>query len=123
MPKDGIGKLPPRYSFALNPYSDVRFTRCPKCHRLMNPRKFALLIHIEGGDLTILGKTCRYCPACELIIAHQNELEAELAIVFSSRAPGLVGNPYLILGTVELKAWRQGLQRSLSLEYIRERTA
>jgi len=67
----------------------------------MNPRKFALLIHI----------------------AHQNELEAELAIVFSSRAPGLVGNPYLILGTVELKAWRQGLQRSLSLEYIRERTA
>lgn len=89
----------------------------------MNPRKFALLIHIEGDDLTILGKTCRYCPACELIIAHQNELEAELAIAFSPRAPGLVGNPYLILGTVELKAWRQGLQRSPSLEYIRERTA
>lgn len=86
-------------------------------------RKFALLIHVERSDLTILGKTCRYCPACELIIAHQNELEAELAHAFSTRVPEVVGNPYLILGTVELKAWRQGLQRSLPLEQIRKRTA
>lgn len=123
MPKDGIGKLAPRYSFALNPYSDVRFTRCPKCHRLMNPRKFALLIHIEGGDLTILGKTCQYCPACELIIAHQNELEAELARSFSKSGPEILGNPYLVIGTVELKAWREGLQRTLPLNHFRGRTS
>ena len=26
-----LGKLPPRYHFFLNPYQDVRFTRCPRC--------------------------------------------------------------------------------------------
>ena len=123
MPKDRFGRLPPKYSFALNSHSDVRFTRCPKCHRLMNPRKFALIIHVENGDLTILGKTCRYCPACELIIAHQNDLEDELANSFSRFDPEVLGNPYLVIGTVELKAWRQGLQRPLPLDHIRDRTS
>ena len=89
----------------------------------MNPRKFALLIHIEGGDLTILGKTCRYCPACELIIAHQIELEAELANSVSKSGPEAPGNPYFVIGTVELKTWRQGLQRPLLLDHIRDRTS
>ena len=25
------GQQPPRYTFFLNPYTDARFTRCPKC--------------------------------------------------------------------------------------------
>jgi hypothetical protein len=72
----------------------------------MNPRKFALIIHIENGDLTILGKTCRYCPVCELIIAHQNDLEAEIVNSFSRLDPEILGKPYLVIGTVQLKAWR-----------------
>jgi len=123
MTKDRFGKLPPKYSFALNPHSDIRFTRCPKCHRLMNPRKFALIIHVEDEGLIILGKTCRYCPACELIIAHQNDLEAELANSSSRFDSDISGNPYLVIGTVELKAWRQGLRRALPLDHFRDRTS
>ncbi len=26
-----LGKQPPRYRFFLNPYEDMRFTRCPQC--------------------------------------------------------------------------------------------
>jgi hypothetical protein len=29
--KAQLGKLPPQHDFFLNPYSDARFTRCPKC--------------------------------------------------------------------------------------------
>lgn len=89
----------------------------------MNPRKFALVIHVEYGNLTILDKTCRYCPARELIIAHQNDLKAELANSSSRFDPEVPGNPYLVIGTVELKAWRQGLQRPLPLDHVRDRTS
>ena len=89
----------------------------------MNLRKFALFVHIDGTGPIILGKTCRYCPACELIIAHQNELEAELQNLFSTRASKVVGKEYLVLGTVEIKAWTQGLERPLTFKHIREQTA
>jgi hypothetical protein len=26
-----LGKQPPRYTFFLNPYTDARFSKCPKC--------------------------------------------------------------------------------------------
>lgn len=123
MNRDNFGRLPAKYSFALNPYADERFSRCPGCKGLMNPRKFALLIAVEGSDLTILGKTCRYCPRCEMIIAHQDELESILAQSFSTRAPEVIGNQYLVLGTVELRAWRRGLKRSLPLEQLQSQTA
>lgn len=89
----------------------------------MYPRKFALLIHIKGTDFIILRKTCRYCVRCELIIAHQNELEGELAFAFSTRSSKLVGHPYLVLGTVDLKFWREGLSRTFDLEALEMHTA
>jgi hypothetical protein len=83
MAKKRIGKLPPRYSFILNPYADVRLSRCPRCQKLTYLRKFALFIHIDVWGPMALGKTCRYCSRCELIMAHQDELEAQLAHSFS----------------------------------------
>lgn len=102
-----FGKLPPRYSFLLNPYSNERLTKCPKCRKLTYLRKFALMIHIEDWGLMVLGKTCRYCSRCEMIIAHQDELEAELADAFGRIAPQAVGNDYTVLGTMEKKVWQQ----------------
>jgi len=104
-----IGELAPRYSYMLNPYSDVRLSKCPKCGKLTHARKFALLIHIEAWGPLAMGKTCRYCSRCELIMVHQNELEAELAESFSRIAPEVTGKPYLVLGTVEKKAWQERL--------------
>jgi hypothetical protein len=110
MAKAKIGKLPPRYSFILNPYADERLSKCPKCHRPTHLRKFAFLIHIEEWGLMTLGKTCRYCAPCELIIVHQDELEAQLAHSFHTITADVVGNKYLVLGTVDKKIWQSGLQ-------------
>jgi len=71
-----------------------------------------------------LGKTCRYCTPCELIIAHQDELEAQLAYSFRTIAPAVVGNKYLVLGTVDKQIWQRGLQgRGPQLEEVLKRTA
>jgi hypothetical protein len=105
-----VGKLPPRYSLLLNPYSDVRVSKCPKCHRPTHPRKFALFIHIDTWGPLVLGKTCRYCTRCELVVVHQDELEAELAHSFQSIAPHVVGKEYMVLGTVDKKFWSEGMQ-------------
>jgi hypothetical protein len=105
-----IGRLPPRYSFILNPYPDERLSKCPICEKLTHTRKFALFIHIDGFGPLVLGKTCRYCSLCEVIIAHQDELEAELAHSFSKLDPGVIGNEYLVVGTVEKAEWQHALQ-------------
>ena len=105
-----IGKLAPRYTFALNPHKDTRVSKCPRCSRLTNARKFPLLIHVDDWGPIVLGKTCRYCPRCEFIIAHQDELEEQLSYFFEQHNPDMIGNDYFVLGTVRLKAWKDGLQ-------------
>jgi hypothetical protein len=112
MAKAKHSKLPSRYSFLLNPYADERLSKCPKCHRPTHLRKFALVIHIDEWGLMTLGKTCRYCTPCELIIVHQDELEAQLAYSFHTIAPEVVGNEYMVLGTVDKKIWERGVQGS-----------
>ena len=118
-----LGYLTPRYSFFLNPYSDVRFSRCPKCQRFTNLRKFALLIHVDPMGLIPLRKTCRYCPVCELIIAHQNEIEPQLLSILSKHDPRRLGKPYFVIGTLSLKVWETGMTSSLTFEQIRQHTA
>lgn len=117
-----IGKLPPRYLFALNPH-EARFSRCPKCERPTFRRKFPLLIHVEGYGVMVLGKTCRYCSRCEFIIAHQDELEAELTVAFSKKAPEFIGNEYFVVGTVERKAWQRGMKEKVGLDEVLAHTA
>lgn len=105
-----IRKSPPRYRFLLNPYTDIRLSKCPRCQRPTHFRKFALLILIKGWGSLALGKTCRYCTPCELIIAHQNELEAELAQNLSKIAPEQAGNEFLVVGTMDKRVWKRGLE-------------
>ncbi len=102
-----FGKLPPLYRFALNPYEDVRFSTCPECGQRTLLRKVPLVIHIEPVHPMILNKRCRYCPDCDLMITHKDELEHWLAVSFQERAPEIIGNDYLILGTVEKATWRK----------------
>ena len=118
-----LGKLPPRYRFALNQYTETRWSKCPKCSTRTYMRKFPLLIHIDGFGLLILGKTCRYCPKCEFIIAHQDDLEHIMAEIFSDSYPAVVGNRYLVMGTVEKRAWQEGMIEPLKIEGIWEHTA
>jgi hypothetical protein len=109
--KPRFGELPPRYNFILNPYPDERLSRCPFCDGKTGQRKRPLLIHVEPLHLIALNYTCRYCQDCDLLIAHKHEIEHLLYNVFSQNEPGAIGNDYLILGTVERKAWREGMKQ------------
>jgi hypothetical protein len=91
--------------------------------RLTYMRKFPLLIHIDGFGLLTLGKTCRYCPKCEFIIAHQDDLEHYMTEIFSESHPEIIGNDYFVVGTVETKVWREGMVEPLKIEKLLEHTA
>jgi hypothetical protein len=86
-------------------------------------RKFPLLIHVDGFGLLTLGKTCRYCPKCEFIIAHQDDLEHVMAEAFSECHPDVIGNFYLVIGTVERTAWQKGMIEPMTLVEIWDHTA
>ena len=54
-----LGKQKPRFRFILNPYSDVRFTRCPRCQGKTKQRKLPLLIHVDPMQLIALNNDVR----------------------------------------------------------------
>ncbi|MGI8827132.1 MAG: hypothetical protein ACR2JC_16130 [Chloroflexota bacterium] len=114
--KTRLGKQPPRHYFFLNPYQDARFTSCPNCGGKTKQRKLPLVIHLEAPVLLNLNKTCRYCPFCDLLIAHQDELEAHLVGIFLEREPEMIGNDYLVVGTVDRPVWQRGNRGDLSVQ-------
>ncbi len=103
-----LGKLPPQHKFFLNPYTDARFTRCPKCDRPTKLRKRPLLVLMKPAKALSINKTCRYCPNCDLLITHQDELEKLLDQVRSQYFPDFVWEDYLVVGTLERKLWKEG---------------
>ena len=100
-----LGKKPRRHDFFLNRYRDWRFSSCPQCSEKTRVRKFPLVIHVEPLSPVALSKSCRYCPPCDLIIVHQDEIETQLTILFSDRDPSIVGNEYLVMGTLDRAIW------------------
>jgi hypothetical protein len=110
MARQRLGDLPARYSFLLNPYVDERLSKCPKCKKLTHMRKFPLFIAIGKVGPLVLGKTCRYCSRCELIMAHKDELDAEVQHALALRMPEAVGSDYMVLGTMDRKVWQRSLQ-------------
>ena len=79
VPDRRLGKLPPMYRFVLNPHAETRVSICPSCRQRMHPRKAPLFIHVDPQIPVMLGYTCRYCPDCDLLVAHQDEIEHLLA--------------------------------------------
>ena len=110
-----------KHNFFLNPYSDCAFTKCPKCGIKTKVRKFPLVIHIEPQQIFILNKKCKYCPSCDLIIAKKQEIESFMAAGFSQENNQVIGNNYLVMGTLERQDWKQGSQGSLSPGEILEK--
>jgi hypothetical protein len=95
-----FGQLEPQYNFALNPYPDARFSKCPDCEQKTRQRELPLLTHVDPMHLIALNYTCRYCPDCDLLITHQGEIEELLAALFVEDDPSVIGNDYLMIGTV-----------------------
>jgi len=109
MDRKPFGKLPARYTLLSNPHIHERLSKCPSCRKTTHPRKFALVIHADGWGLYTQGKTCRYCSGCEMIIVHDQELDAEVAATMMRIAPTAVGKNYYVLGTMDVKLWKRGL--------------
>ena len=118
-----MGALLPRYRFALNRYTDVRFSVCPRCDRATRLRKIPFVIHIDGFGLLVLRKTSRLCVGCDLLIVHQDQLEPLIAE--RSHGPGSGGDvpDYLVLGTVDLRLWRKGLAGAVAVDELVEHMA
>jgi len=106
-----FGELPARYKFFLNPYSDVRFTRCPQCDGRTSQKKVPLMIHVDPYHPINMNYTCRYCPKCDILIAHRDEIEGHLQRLFSERTPEVIGNDYMVMGTTERAYWKEGLTK------------
>ncbi|WP_335042989.1 hypothetical protein [Nostoc sp.] len=106
--------LKQRHRFFLNPYIDCAFTKCPKCETKTKIRKFPLVIHIQPQQLFLLNKQCKYCPSCDLIIAKKQEIEPLMAATFVQTNPQIVGNNYVVMGTVDKKDWKEGDKNLLS---------
>ena len=111
-----MGALPPRYSFFLNPHRGERFTRCPRCRATTRLRKIPLVIHVDAFGLVLLRKTCRVCPACEMLIAHEFEVNAEVQQVAARSG---IDAEYLVLGTLGSPTWRAGMRERISIEQVK----
>lgn len=97
---DRMGALPPRYSFFLNPHLNERFTRCPRCNATTRVRKIPLVIHVDSVGLVLLRKRCRLCVVCEMLIAH----EAEVNDVIKGLAPLAATPPTIHPRSVDCQA-------------------
>ena len=118
--KARLSRQEPRYTFFLNPYEDIRFTSCPQCGRKMRQRKLPLVIHVDPMNPIVLNKTCRYCPDCDLLIAHKNEIESFLTQFFMQHKPEVVGNEYLVIGTFDRAVWKEGVKQPGTIETMRD---
>jgi hypothetical protein len=96
-----------RHYFFLNPYENEAFTRCPQCGGKTKLRKYPLVIHIEPNQILCLNKSCKYCEKCDLIIGKQTEIESLMAAGIGNIAPSIIGNKYLVIGTLDKADWRQ----------------
>ena len=116
-----IGKQPPRYHFFLNTYRDTRFTTCPRCNMDTHIEIFSLVVHVNPASAAIVDKFCRFCAPCDLLIVHKDELERRLAATLMESNPELVGNDYLIVGTVDSAQLNRAMrQKPASFEHVGE---
>jgi hypothetical protein len=105
--KRTLGNSEPMHTFFLNPYEDSRFTKCPQCLGKTKIRKRPFGIHIDPNVMMTLNMSGPYCPSCDLIILHKDKVETLLTMTFEMQNPDIIGNDYLIVGTLEQSYWRK----------------
>jgi hypothetical protein len=111
-----------RHVFFLNPYEDAAFTKCPQCKEATKVRKFPLAIHIDPKQFFLLNKKCRYCVKCDLIIARKSEVQSLIASAFERCRPEIIGNSYLVIGTLDRKDWKAATANKIDTDETQRRT-
>ncbi len=100
-----------KYHFAMTPYLKDRSSKCPQCERKTGQRKVPLFIHIEPRYPILLNYTCRYCDACNLLVANQPDIEHLLTQMFLQADPSAIGNKYEVVGIIERSIWAENMKR------------
>lgn len=114
-----FGGLPPMYEFILNPYPDMRLSSCPFCRGKTGQRTVPLFIHVAPLHPVTMNYTCRYCRHCDLLMVHKHEVEHLLHHVMRQVAPEVIGNKYVVMGTVDKQAWREDAKQPKSIDALR----
>lgn len=109
------------YRFLLNSLEEARFTSCPECHQRTLLRKIPLVVHVDPRNPVVLNKQCRYCPDCDLLIVHQDELEPLLVLSLQKQFSEVIGNDYLVLGTLDKSTWRRRDKELIDMERLPEK--
>ena len=111
--KKTFGHLKPKFNFSLNPYPDQKFTKCPDCNKKTGQRKLPLFVHVEPRNPIFINYKNRYCNNCDMLIGHKHEIESYLLEAFQQIDASIIGNDYLIIGTIEKKAWKDNIQQPI----------
>lgn len=69
----------------------------------------------------MLNKTCRLCTNCELLVAHNDEIEPLIAA--SEHGSRGSRTELFVLGTAERRVWRGGRGGRITLGEVREQMA
>ncbi len=77
-------------------------------------RKLPLIIHVKPETFCVLNKICRFCPACELVIARQAEIEDMLLSLVGDGRAAIAKERYLVVGTLDRADWRAGQKEEWS---------
>ena len=91
------------------------YRAAPLCEGKTGQRKEPQFIHVDPIHPVALNYPCRYCGHCDLLIGHKSEIEHLLTTLFAQYNPAVIGNDYLIMGTVEKKAWRESMTQPKSI--------
>ncbi|MCP5097411.1 MAG: hypothetical protein GY943_17845 [Chloroflexi bacterium] len=62
--------------------------------------------------------TARYCPSCDLLILHKDKVESLITYAMGEVKPSLIGNEYLIVGTIERKGWRESIKQPHNYDVV-----
>ena len=116
--KKKFGSLQSKFNFSLNPYPELRFSKCPDCDNKTGQRKLPLFIHVEPRNPISLNYTHRYCSHCDMLIGHKHEIEHYLRMAFEKINPDIIGNNYMLIGTVENKVWKGNIVQQLPLNEL-----
>jgi hypothetical protein len=84
-----------------------------QCEAKTRVRKIPLVIHFEPVGLVMLRKSCRLCVVCEMLVAHQDEVERLIDALGHAQASK---HEYLVLGTLDVTTWHRGLFSGVSVE-------
>lgn len=91
-----------RHTLFLNPYPDHRFHHCPRCGRETHKRNRVLIAQSGPDFVAPAMATCRYCTKCDLLIAHQDEIEQALREMLPPHEQEKVlGGQIAVFGTLD----------------------